>query len=85
MTETLNNIKRDYPTFEFKDSLPWATNAVSCQNDLYYLTIHDYVELEVDRFAVVATEVNGPIHYVKRFSSVAGLRLYLTSVMVLGI
>lgn len=96
MTEVLNKIKTEYPSFGFYDgSLAVGTASkfvlnsaklISCHTPVYYLSIHDNIADGFDYlFVVVATEVNGPIHYIKKFSTFGGLRLYLGSVMAMGI
>ena len=94
MTETLNNIKRDYPTFEFHDGpivSPWKADVIpsakiiSCENEMYYLSVQQRVERNREPFVVIATSLQTSTHYVKQFASEGGLRLYLSSVMVLGI
>lgn len=96
MTEVLDKIKTEYPTFGFYNghlrgnmAKHLAVNGgkvITCESPLYYLTLHDNSSEGLDYlFTIVATEVNGPIHYIKKFSTFGGLRLYLGSVMAMGI
>lgn len=94
MTEALERIKKDYPGFGFYDgnikgNSTFALNSakvISCDNPMYWITIHDHLDSGFDYlFVVVATQVNGPIHYIKKFSTFGGLRLYLGTVMAMGI